>query len=53
MTHILNPAYALLALSLLICGCASRPVNPPLEHADPNTGYRLPRGRSIWLRMKL
>jgi len=40
MTHILNPAYALLALSLLICGCASRPVNPPLEHADPSAGYR-------------
>jgi NTE family protein len=27
---------ALLALS----GCASRPVNPPIAHADPNAGYR-------------
>ncbi|MBP0639395.1 patatin-like phospholipase family protein [Cupriavidus sp. AcVe19-6a] len=31
---------AVLASSLLTCGCASRPVNPPLAHADPNTGYR-------------
>jgi NTE family protein len=29
------------ALLLLLGGCASRPVNPPIAHTDPHTGYRL------------
>ena len=29
-----------LALFLLLVGCASRPINPPITHADPNAGYR-------------
>ena len=28
------------AALLLLGGCASRPVNPPLAHADPEAGYR-------------
>lgn len=28
------------AALLLLGGCASRPVNPPLAHADPKAGYR-------------
>ena len=28
------------AALLLLGGCASRPVNPPLAHADPKFGYR-------------
>ncbi|WP_434033902.1 patatin-like phospholipase family protein [Cupriavidus sp. a3] len=43
MRRLSKPASAVLAVlaaSLLICGCASRPVNPPLAHADPNAGYR-------------
>ena len=30
---------ALMALFTL-AGCATRPINPPIAHADPNTGYR-------------
>jgi NTE family protein len=33
------PRLILLAL-LLLAGCATRPVNPPIAHADPNAGYR-------------
>jgi NTE family protein len=28
------------AALLTLAGCASRPVNPPIAHADPNAGYR-------------
>ena len=28
------------AALLALAGCASRPVNPPITQADPNTGYR-------------
>ena len=28
------------AVLLLLGGCASRPVNPPIAHADPKAGYR-------------
>ncbi len=28
-----------LAILLLLGGCATRPVNPPITHADLNTGY--------------
>src|SRR6266568_8551711 len=29
-----------LATLLLLGGCATRPINPPLTQADPSTGYR-------------
>ncbi|HXX83294.1 MAG TPA: patatin-like phospholipase family protein [Casimicrobiaceae bacterium] len=29
-----------LAMLLLLAGCATRPVNPPITQADPTTGYR-------------
>src|SRR5215813_10387758 len=29
-----------LAMLLLLAGCATRPVNPPITQADPNKGYR-------------
>ncbi|WP_454711847.1 patatin-like phospholipase family protein [Cupriavidus nantongensis] len=40
MTRLPTPALLMLALLLLLGGCASRPVNPPIAHADPNAGYR-------------
>jgi len=33
--------YLLSAVCLFVCGCASYPVNPPLQHIDENAGYRL------------
>src|SRR5947199_2049087 len=30
---------SMLGLLLLLGGCATRPVNPPITQADPNTGY--------------
>jgi len=30
----------MLVLLVLLGGCATRPVNPPISHVDPNTGYR-------------
>lgn len=33
-------AWGLLAALLVLAGCATRPVNPPLAHADGNAGYR-------------
>ena len=35
-----RPAFLMLALSLLLSGCATRQVNPPIAQADPSTGYR-------------
>ena len=35
-----GPAAALLAALLMLGGCATRPANPPIQHADPNAGYR-------------
>ncbi len=40
LTRSRTPAWSALALLLLLCGCASRPINPPIAHADPLTGYR-------------
>ncbi|MDQ0143253.1 patatin-like phospholipase family protein [Cupriavidus necator] len=40
MTRMPTPAFLIFALSLLLGGCASRPVNPPIVHADPAAGYR-------------
>jgi NTE family protein len=33
-------AWLLMAVLLLLGGCATRPVNPPITQADPRTGYR-------------
>ncbi|MDX2416112.1 MAG: patatin-like phospholipase family protein [Xanthomonadales bacterium] len=33
--------YLLSTVFVLCCGCASYPVNPPLQHADDNAGYRM------------
>ncbi|PLP99135.1 patatin-like phospholipase family protein [Cupriavidus pauculus] len=33
-------AWLLLALLVVLGGCASRPVNPPIAKADPDSGYR-------------
>ncbi|WP_455279685.1 patatin-like phospholipase family protein [Cupriavidus necator] len=41
MARLPTPAWVIaVSLLLLLGGCASRPVNPPLAHADPATGYR-------------
>jgi NTE family protein len=34
------PSRVLLALVVLLGGCASHPINPPITKADPNSGYR-------------
>ena len=36
----LRRAAVVLAAALIGAGCATRPVNPPLAHADPGEGYR-------------
>ena len=40
MTRLQMPSLGLLALLLLLGGCATRPVNPPITQTDPRTGYR-------------
>ena len=35
------PSLLILAVLLLLGGCATRPVNPPITQADPRTGYRV------------
>ncbi|MGB7502979.1 MAG: patatin-like phospholipase family protein [Azonexus sp.] len=37
--HMLLPA--VFAALLVLGGCATRPVNPPITQADPDTGYRI------------
>ena len=34
------PALLIFALLLLIGGCATRPINPPITRADADAGYR-------------
>lgn len=34
------PSPWILASLLLLAGCASRPINPPITQTDPSTGYR-------------
>src|SRR5262245_29076406 len=41
MTQLHIPYLLVLSSLLLLGGCASRPINPPITHADPSTGYRL------------
>jgi NTE family protein len=40
MTRLRTPSLLVLALFLLLIGCAHRPINPPITQADPKTGYR-------------
>src|SRR5882724_8348285 len=37
---IATPAALVVASLLLLAGCATRPINPPITQADPTTGYR-------------
>jgi NTE family protein len=39
-TGLCKPLFPVLAVVLLLGGCATRPVNPPITQADPSTGYR-------------
>ena len=39
MIYLRKPILLVLA-SLLLGGCATRPVNPPITHVDPHAGYR-------------
>ena len=39
MTRLCTPSLFVLALSFLLGGCASRPVNPPITRTDPTAGY--------------
>ena len=39
MTRLCTPSLFVLALSLLLGGCATRPVNPPITRTDPTAGY--------------
>ena len=40
VTGFRGPASLLLAFALLLGGCVTRPVNPPITRADASTGYR-------------
>jgi NTE family protein len=40
MTRLRTPFLLVLALFLLLVGCAHRPINPPITQADPKYGYR-------------
>ena len=40
MTRVQKPSLALIIFALLLGGCATRPVNPPLTQADSAAGYR-------------
>ena len=40
MTRLRILQLLILALFVLLGGCATRPVNPPISHVDPNSGYR-------------
>jgi predicted acylesterase/phospholipase RssA len=39
-TRMQTLSFLVLALLLVLSGCASRPVNPPITHVNPNAGYR-------------
>jgi NTE family protein len=40
MGNMRRPSLRVLASLLLLAGCATRPINPPITQADPTTGYR-------------
>ena len=41
MTRLRTPSLLVLALFILLVGCAHRPINPPITQVDPKAGYRL------------
>jgi NTE family protein len=41
MTRWRTQSLLVVAAFLMLVGCAHRPINPPITHADPNYGYRL------------
>jgi NTE family protein len=40
LTRLRSCGLAIIALTLLLGACASRPVNPPIANVDPTSGYR-------------
>ena len=40
MTPLRVPLLLIVAAMLALGGCATRPINPPIGHVDPDTGYR-------------
>ena len=40
MTRLRMPSLLVITLLLVLGGCATRPINPPITRADPSTGYR-------------
>src|SRR5437899_5827456 len=40
MGNMRRPSLRVLASLLLLAGCATRPINPPITQADSSTGYR-------------
>ena len=40
MSSLQMPAFWVLTTLLLLGGCATRPINPPITQADPAAGYR-------------
>ena len=40
MTPLRVPLLLIAAAILALGGCATRPINPPISHVDPNSGYR-------------
>jgi NTE family protein len=40
MNRLRRLSLLVLASLLLLGGCATRPINPPITQADPKTGYR-------------
>ena len=40
MTRLRIPQLLMHALFVLLSGCATRPINPPISHVDWNSGYR-------------
>ena len=47
MTPFHVPLLLTVALVLLLGGCATRPINPPITQADPRTGYRFETRQAV------
>ena len=41
MTRLRARLPVMFATLLVLCACATRPINPPITQADPGVGYRL------------
>ena len=50
MTRLRAPSLLVLVSFLLLGGCATRPINPPITQADPSKGYRFEtrQALAIW-----